>query len=265
MGIELRNPAGAASDPVLDKPEVFATVPALCQLRPGAVHVWQIDLELQPEQVRLSREILSMEERERADRFYFERDKLRFIASHAAVRRILGLCLGIMPSEVMFSSGDKGKPELSQGLGESGLKFNLSHSRHRALLAVTLHSSVGVDIEYVDPVRAGEQIARSFFSAQEFDTLQSLPAEERCRAFFDCWTRKEAYIKALGTGLYTPLDSFCVAFGADAPAALLWVNGSPREHLRWSLYDLPMAGDYAAALTVEGSQHTLLRREWDWS
>ena len=161
-----------------------------------------------------------------------------------------------------YSYAANGKPELASGLRESGIKFNLSHSKELAIIAVTQGLCVGVDLEFVNPELAIEEISSAFFSQAEISTLRALPAERRRQAFFECWTRKEAYIKALGKGLTLPLDSFDVAFGPGVSAALLRAEVSAEELSRWSIYDITVSESYVAALVVEGEMHRLQHRQW---
>ncbi|HSM86010.1 MAG TPA: 4'-phosphopantetheinyl transferase superfamily protein [Candidatus Limnocylindrales bacterium] len=239
---------------------------AFCTTRPGpllpaVVQVWHIALardRLDP-YLRL----LSSEEKERGSRFYFQQDMRRFTIARATTRIILAHYLAVQPEEIVFAYGPQGKPELAADFVTSGLRFNLSHSRDRATLAVTLHSAIGVDLEYIDHDFASEEIATSFFSPAEVDRLRSLPAALRPAAFFACWTRKEAYIKAVGAGLSVPLHSFDVAFGPGLPAALLRIDGCADSELsRWSMYDLAAPQGYSAALVVEGRSHMVEEREW---
>lgn len=232
-------------------------------LSTGAVNVWHIDLLV--ERVTSFRTLLSQDEIERANRFHFFRDQRRFIVARAAMRAILAQYLSSAPTEIVFAYGQRGKPQLSPELSRCGMKFNLSHSRDHALLAVTLHSSIGVDLEYIDNEFASEEIAESFFSPVEIDVLRSIPEEERAAAFFSCWTRKEAYIKAVGDGLAIPLDRFDVSFGPGVPPRLLRVNASPGEASRWSMYNLSAPRGYAAALVVEGHSHGIQQYSWSHS
>ena len=163
------------------------------------VDIWRIRLDVQGEGQDL-RGLLSPEEIQRADQFHFENGRRRFIRARAAMRRILGGYIGIAPRKIAFSYGAVGKPELAAGLEKFGIRFNLSHSGELALLAVTRGLAVGVDVELVNPEFAGREIAERCFSANEARYLLALPVGDRADAFFSIWTRKEAYIKALGAG-----------------------------------------------------------------
>jgi 4'-phosphopantetheinyl transferase len=233
------------------------------RLSPGDVHLWYINLAEGADLSRSCSKILSRDEMERAARFHFERHRRLFEASRAATRMILGAYLDMAPEKLVFRYAAKGKPELAAEGPESEIKFNVSHSRHRAILAVSPHQ-LGVDIEFVDKDFGGEEIARRFFSPAEVDTLLAVDERSRPAAFFDCWTRKEAYIKAVGEGLSLPLDSFDVAFGPQVPPALLRVKDFPEETARWRMYEIPAPAGYAAALVVAGADHQLKVIEWQW-
>jgi 4'-phosphopantetheinyl transferase len=229
---------------------------------PGEVHIWRGRL-IQPEAVlQRCRALLSEDELARAARFYFEKDRSQFIVAHGMVRQVLAFYLKMAPREIHFRIEKKGKPELEENSGGRSLKFNLSHSGELALLAIARGQILGVDVELHRADFAGEDIARRFFSAQEAGKLSALPAEQKVEAFFNCWTRKEAYVKAMGDGLSIPLDSFDLTFAPGESPALLRVEGHPEELKRWSLYNLTPGEGYAGALLIEGRQHVLYCREW---
>jgi 4'-phosphopantetheinyl transferase len=233
-------------------------------LAPGTVDVWHINIEPPPDKIAAFRTLLSPDENERAARFHFDAHRNRYIAGRAALRAILAQYLGIRAQALAFVYGEKGKPALAPQVNSRGIEFNLSHSHDRALLGVTVGSIIGVDIERINLEFGTDEIATRFFSGFEVDTLLAVPKAERGATFFNCWTRKEAYIKAVGEGLSLPLDSFDVAFGPGVQAALLRVDAAPDAPSRWRMYDLPAPEGYAAAVAVEGTEHKLRQREWEW-
>jgi 4'-phosphopantetheinyl transferase len=229
-------------------------------LQSGEVHVWRVELE-QPEQiVQRFRNTLEPEELYRADRFHFEKDRRGFVVSRGFLRAVLGRYLSANPEALRFSYGHYGKPGLDGDYKHSPLRFNMSHSRSLALVAVTETRELGVDIEYIRADFASEDIARRFFSPREVAAFNALPVEQRVAAFFRCWTRKEAYIKAIGRGLSQPLDGFDVTLGPAEPAALLRADDDDAS--RWSLTDIKAGEDYAAALVIEGQISNV--RCWQW-
>lgn len=203
--------------------------------------------------VRLDRlnATLSPEERERAARFHFPLHRQHFIACRGMLREILSGYLEMAPAEVRFSYNSYGKPA-TEG---STVRFNVSHSGGWALFAVTEAREVGIDIERIDPRAAQDQIPERFFSPWEVAQLRSLPATQQTDAFFRCWTRKEAYIKARGLGLSLPLNSFDVTLAPGEPAALLRGGGN------YALEELPAPPGFAAAVAAEGSDWAVALRD----
>jgi 4'-phosphopantetheinyl transferase len=194
---------------------------------------------------------LMEDERIRAERFYFQRDRKRFMVCRGVLRMILGRYLHIEPNRVHFSYGPYGKPYLEETLGDSTLRFNLARSHELALYAFTRSREIGVDVEYLRTMPDAGQIADRFFSPRENAILQALPASQRQQAFFNCWTRKEAYLKALGVGLSQALDQFEVSLIPVEPAHLVNVEIDCDDASRWTLKALTPATGYVAALAVE--------------
>ena len=211
----------------------------------GEVHVWRVELT-QPEHViQQFRNTLEQDELFRADRFHFEKDRRAFVVSRGFLREIISRYTNTRPEQLRFSYGPYGKPAL-----DGRLRFNMSHSHNLALIALTEDRELGVDVEYIRADFATGDIARRFFSPVEVEVFNSLAAEHQVAAFFRCWTRKEAFIKATGKGLSQALDGFDVTLGPGEPAALLRVDEDDAS--RWSLSDLNVRAGYAAALAVEG-------------
>ena len=226
------------------------------------VHVWRARLDQEPSRVQSLLSTLSTDERERADRFHFQRDREHFIIARGALRAILGRYLQRDATRVRFYYGPHGKPALANESEDNAFRFNISHSHERALYAITRGREIGVDLERVRPILNVEEIAQRFFSQRETAALRALPPETRTRAFFACWTRKEAYIKARAEGLSFPLDKFDVSLAPGEPAALLSAPEDPQEASRWTLLELEPGPGYVAALAVEGNGWRLAC--WDW-
>ena len=236
----------------------WSQAPASLSLQTGEVHVWRVDLEQPEHVVQQFRSILEDDEIQRADRFHFEKDRRAFAVSRGFLRHVIGRYLQTKPASLRFSYGPYGKPALDGEHQNSSLRFNMSHSRGVALVALAEDKELGVDVEYIRADFASEDIARRFFSPCEVEAFNALPKEQRVAGFFRCWTRKEAYIKAIGRGLSQPLDAFDVTLAPGMPAALLRADDDDAS--RWSLSDINVGTDYAAALVVEG--HILNIRCW---
>jgi 4'-phosphopantetheinyl transferase len=227
---------------------MWSPPPESLSLSSGEIHVWRADLEQPLELQEAFLGLLDQDERARAARFHFEMHRRRFVLGRGFLRVLLGRYLGRAPEQVRFVYGPYGKPALADA--DSRLRFNTSHSHELAVYAFVQDSEIGVDVEYIKTDFASEDIARHFFSAYEVETLMALAENERAAAFFRCWTRKEAYIKAIGSGLSHPLDEFDVTFAADQPAALLRDRRDTDATSRWSMFNLEF-NDYAGALAVE--------------
>lgn len=231
-------------------------------LRPDEVHVWLASLDLPGSKVVTFKRTLADEEIKRAERFHFDKDRDRFIVARGLLRKILGCYARKEPGGLQFRYSAYGKPELTDEADGQNVCFNVSHSHGLALYAVTHNRGIGVDIELIRPDFADEKIAERFFSTGEVATLRSLPKEVQPRAFFNCWTRKEAYLKALGDGLSRPLGDFEVSLVPGEPAKLLRVGWDPAEIQRWSLRELEPAFGYVGAIAVEGQDCRIVYRQW---
>ncbi len=225
------------------------------------VHLWRVSLGQSESILRQLQMLLAADERARADRFHFELDRHRFIVGRGALRTILSGYLGIAPHQVRIRSTPHGKPMLATFPDRDDLQFNLSHSRELAVCAIARHQ-IGVDLEYVRPVPDAEEIAERYFSERENAVFRALSAAEKREAFFNCWTRKEAFIKALGDGLTYPLDRFEVSLALGEPARLIRVEGDSQAVQRWSFRQITPEPDYTAALAVEANDWHLSC--WSW-
>ncbi len=206
--------------------------------------------------------LLSTDEQQRASRFHFQRDRNHFVLARGILRTILSRYLNVSPDQIVFSFSEYGKPALSLEMDDRTLRFNVTHSHDIALYAVTRGREIGIDIELVREDFASLEIAEHFFSPTEVSMLYSLPHASRAKAFFDCWTRKEAYIKARGEGLSYPLHKFTVSLDPQSPTGLLSVDDDPSQAARWTLVELLAGQGYRAALAVEGNPPVL--RCWQW-
>ncbi|MBN9391603.1 MAG: 4'-phosphopantetheinyl transferase superfamily protein [Chloroflexi bacterium] len=239
--------------------EVWLPPPPALGLAQGDVHVWQIGLERSPTELAKLRGYLNEAEQVRAARYYFERDRNRFTVGRAILRKILGLYLDEDPAGLTFSYGPQGKPALA---GKTGLEFNLSNSHQAALLAVTTSNPVGVDIEYQKDNISMSDLVKRFFAPVEIETFNNLPAAQQPEAFFNAWTRKEAYLKACGGGISIGLDRVVVTFVPGEAARIVTIDGSAREAGRWSVAALNPYPDYRAALALESPRFDL--KCWQW-
>lgn len=179
--------------------------------------------------------LLSADERSRAGRFAFERDRRRYVAARGRLRQLLGERLGVAPESLQFVYNPHGKPALARRPGQRDLRFNVAHCGEVAAYAFAGGREVGVDVEAVRELPDADDIAMRFFSRRERAAYMRLPAQERPQGFFNCWTRKEAFIKALGEGLSHPLEAFDVSLAPGKPARLLRVGRVRASRCGWTL------------------------------
>ena len=215
------------------------------------VHLWVVPLGISAEKSRYFKSILSLDEQERAGRFRKIRDAQRYVAARGSLRSLLGGYLTIEPDRLRFAYGPSGKPGLAGEETLTSIRFSVSHSDDLALFGFARGHKIGVDVERIRPDVGVEDLAARYFSPNEFQKLRSLPADRRREAFYCGWTRKEAYLKALGEGLSFPLDHVEVSLTPNEPA-ILKASGDPGVSRRWSVQHLSPAPGYIGTAAVEG-------------
>jgi 4'-phosphopantetheinyl transferase len=225
-------------------------VPCVPRLQQGSVHIWYQTMTSDPLAADDFVDLLSESERLRARHYRFVRHRNEFILCRCTLRLLLAGYLRSSPERVSFSVAEHGKPRLHPSLKSDDLLFNISHSDGVAIFAFATGAELGVDIERVRPAIEHIQLAEQFFSKYERAHLNQLSGKKLSDAFFRCWTRKEAYVKARGVGLSIPLQDFDVSVIPGEPAALLATRPDAGEARRWSLHDLWAPPGYAAALAV---------------
>lgn len=239
--------------------ERWSAPPEHLDLSANELHVWSACLE--PERYSLStlQRTLSGDEMDRAEKYRFAVDRDQFIAARGLLRMILGRYLGTPPEQLEFCYSAYGKPSLDIELGGTSLEFSVSHSSSWVLFAVTRGRQVGIDIERIRSLPEVQALVERYFSSAEQAAFRALPSEQQPLAFFRCWTRKEAYVKAKGQGLSLGLDRFVVSLAPGEPARLLDVDEDQQEASCWSLHELSPGPDYVATLAVEGQGLRLSR------
>ena len=222
-------------------------------------HVWRADLEIDERVQSSLLNLLSPDEKRRALKFRFAKDSRNFIATRGILRSLIGKYLEIKPAEVCFQYNQFGKPGITNN---NPLQFNISHSQNMALFAFSKKHNVGVDVEFLNPNIQVKDIAINFFSRNEIRKLLSLPDQQKPLGFFNCWTRKEAFIKAVGAGLSFPLDKFEVSMEPDKPAKLLATDWDPNAASKWSIYSISLGSNFVGSLAIEGLVDKV--KLWNW-
>lgn len=213
-----------------------------------AIEVWLARLDLNAGQVGRCASVLSRDEQLRAERYHFERDRRRFIVTRGVLRHLLGSHLDLTPAAIAFGYAKNGKPFVAGGA--TRIHFNVSHAHERALYAICRTCALGVDIEYLNREVDYCALAARFFTRRECAGLQRVLEAGRKRAFFACWTRKEAVIKATGDGLALPLDQFEVTVAPDAAPQILDFTAATQRLSDWALHAADVGGDYVATVAA---------------
>ncbi|EAW38385.1 4'-phosphopantetheinyl transferase superfamily protein [Lyngbya sp. PCC 8106] len=219
-------------------------------LVPDEVQVWLAEFGELSEKLHEFKQILSPDERERANRYRQQRDHVRFIVARGVLRIILASYLGLSPPELEFNYSERGKPKLKKNVTE--IEFNVSHSEDKALFAIALNRQVGIDIELIRPMEV-LQLAKRFFRESEYLFLSALEGREKVRAFFQLWTAKEAYLKATGEGL-AGLETVEISLSELESMQKLVVQG---KGCSWMLQSLDLGNNYCAAIAVEGEEYKI--------
>ncbi len=235
---------------------VWPMPPAKIALATEDVHVWCGSLDRPAPLVDELARTLSNDERARSDRFHFDRHRQQFLVARGWLRMLLGKYLQIEPQAVELVYSQRGKPALAEKFNSS-LQFNLSHSEDLVVYAVTCDRSVGIDIEYIRPLPDAAQLAQRFFTTRENALLQALPSTQQNTAFFHCWTRKEAYLKACGDGIANGLDRVEVSLIPGEPAWLISIGNDADLANNWCLQDIAPANGYVGAIAVAGQNYNL--------
>jgi 4'-phosphopantetheinyl transferase len=228
--------------------KIWKQPPEEIGLSENDIHVWRVSISGYLSQIAEFREILSDDEITRADRFYFEKDRNSFTVSRAMLRIILGGYLNIDPGKLIFKYNQYGKPYFA----DNNISFNLSHSGDFALYAVSDGIQLGIDVEFMRDKVSYKEICARFFSVNEVKALCDLPEHQHKEAFFNGWTRKEAYIKAKGKGLAIPLNQFDVSLVPGEPAMLLESRDEPGAKDKFTMYELFPGDGYKGALIARG-------------
>ena len=232
----------------LDDSKRWALAPSPPALEPGQVHVWRHCLHADIEQIRCCQSLLTAEERQRAARFAFAEHRHRFVVARATLRTLLAAYVDVPAAALEFVYGAQGKPRLVSPVTDT--TFNVSHSHGLMLLAFARGRAVGVDVERTTRTVDWEAVARRFFAAQEREALATAPEADRRAAFFRCWTRKEAFMKATGQGVAYGLTNFAVTLAPHVAAQLLWLDqGSPED---WRLADVELDAEHVGAVCAAG-------------
>jgi 4'-phosphopantetheinyl transferase len=234
-------------------------------LSEDGVHIWRAKLALPTVEIARLMSFLSPDEITRANKFKFERHKIRFIAARGILRELLANYLQINPLRVKFSYSDRGKPYLAPSISDRSLQFNLSHSQDYALYGFTRYHPIGVDLEYLREMKDVVKIAERFFSLQEFELISDLTNEEQQTTFFKLWTAKEAYLKATGEGLSGSLDRIAISLTPESHLTLLSVKGNAQPVTSWLMTSFIPITDYVAAVAIETSTPQQDISFWRWN
>ncbi|MDA0194648.1 MAG: 4'-phosphopantetheinyl transferase superfamily protein [Bacteroidetes bacterium] len=230
------------------------------QLTDDIVHVWEVDLNVDPAFLKTCSRTLSPDELERANKYAFEKDHNYFIARRGVLRKLIGHYLNAKPDSIYFNYGPFGKPYLPK---YHDFQFNLAHSNGHALMAFSIKIPLGIDLEFINRNLEFDNIADHFFSRGETKSLKNVSTEQKAISFYNCWTRKEAFIKARGDGLTFPLDKFEVSIEPNDQKALIGLYHDSENAGDWTIKSLEVEGDFAAALAFKDKNISVNSNVWE--
>jgi len=233
----------------------LSSPPSLALIR-NEVHVWLIRADEAELCSACCADLLSLAERERAARFKFEKDRRLYTVAHAALRSLLAGYLNVAPGDLEFEIGPRGKPRLAPTFNKDSLEFNLSHSSEVALIAMNREREIGVDVEQVKKEFAFAEVAERYFTTREVSAIRALPEDLQRRAFYQCWTSKEAFLKAKGVGLSGELDEVEILFGGEGRVQVKSTLPG------WYLSELNPCDGYVGAVALEGYECDIRCYQW---
>lgn len=236
------------------------SITSFVNLKPNTVHIWSLNFVVNDETFNIYHDLLSVDEKERASRFKFYKDKRCYVVTKGVLRLLSGSYLNKEAKSIAFEYEKYGKPKFKHN---TNLNFNVSHSGDLAVIGFVYNHTIGVDIEKIKNDFETFEIASNFFSKQEIDMLLEIPKPEQYKAFYRCWTRKEAFIKAKGSGLSFPLNEFAVSLDSDLDANVLWTKWDTGEKHQWQLTSFVPSEDYIAALIVDNEIEDVFYFDWD--
>lgn len=239
---------------------MWSQVNSIPVLKKNQVHTWRVSVIPDQRLWALYFSHLSENEKTRASKFRFEKDRLTYVTARGVLRELISAYTHQSPSAIAFFYNEQSKPYI---ISDTSLKFNVSHSGEKILMSFSLEHEIGVDVEFNKRSIEIPQVAKSFFSKNETKALLCLPDVQQLSAFYNCWTRKEAFIKAKGGGLSIPLDQFEVSLLPEEKAELRVIKWDQTDVVNWNLQSITVGEDYTGAVIVKNP--SALYDYFDWS
>jgi 4'-phosphopantetheinyl transferase len=254
---------GAVNGSLLTPELTFDKAPEGLELQDNEVHIFHATLDLPADKQQCLAETLSPDERNRANRFKSDFARHRFISGRGILREILGWLLRTPPRDISFCYGFRGKPSLRGQAKEWRLDFNVSHSGALAVYAVSRNSEVGIDVEHIRPVKRARHLVANFFSPDENGRWSTLPTDQKSEYFIKCWTRKEAYLKAMGIGISGLRNLIEVRAAPEREAELLELEGGLRMMPDGWFYPVQTSPGYTCGVVTKSRQERMVN--WTWN